>query len=160
MSGLGRGHLAIRLGAQRGVSLVELMVAMLVGSLVILAAGNLFHEANVSANTVLRLADRQAVISYALDTVTAAVRRGAADVDSYVLRPSLDGEGCTLHDALSGEPLVDGLADSGHCDQDPVLESLGEGLYRITLSLPHSPVPLSLHVVNRQTAMASLEGSP
>ena len=60
---------------QRGVSLVELMVAMVVGSLVILAAGSLFQEVNANAREVLRLADRQAVLSYALDTITAAVRR-------------------------------------------------------------------------------------
>ena len=82
---------------QRGVSLVELMVAMVVGSLVILAAGSLFQEVNANAREVLRLADRQAVLSYALDTITAAVRRGDVEHDGYQCR----------HDEAHGQHLGD-----------------------------------------------------
>ena len=142
---------------QRGVSLVELMVAMVVGSLVILAAGSLFQEVNANAREVLRLADRQAVLSYALDTITAAVRRGDASPGDYVLRPAPDGETCTLHEVDSGEPLVDGLAYDGSCEDDQVLEDLGGGLYRITLNLPHARTPIRLHAVDRLQAVSAAE---
>ena len=144
---------------QRGVSLVELMVAMLVGSLVILAAGSLFQEVNANARDVLRLADRQAVLSYALDTITATVRRGDASPGDYVLRPAPDGKTCTLHEADSGEPLVDGLAYDGACEDDQVLEDLGGGLYRITLHLPHAKAPIRLHAVDRLQAVSAAENA-
>ena len=74
-------------------------------------------------------------------------------------RPAPDGESCTLHEVDSGEPLVDGLAYDGSCEDDQVLEDLGGGLYRITLNLPHARTPIRLHAVDRLQAVSAAENA-
>jgi|GEM_PF-3221166 len=142
--------------SQTGTTLVEMMIAMLIGTLVILAAGSLFEQASRTAARVAVMTERQAVISYALDVVTGALRRGEADPDAFVLRPSEGGDDCTLHDVGSGEPLVDGLA----CDDEPVVIEEAAGTYRVRLRLSGETTALVLYAVDRHTALMTEEGTP
>lgn len=145
---------------QRGLSLVELMVAMLIGSMVMLAATRVMHNALQSDQHMRQLSERQAVVSYALDIMAARLRSGSATEESFVLRDSYrdnrylgssrsDG-GCTLYDNESRQPLIDGLISAGECGDERVIDTQSEGIYRLHLKLADLPAPLMMWVVDRR----------
>lgn len=135
---------------QAGLSLVELLVAMLIGSVVLLAATEALRNIHQLDQHTRQLAQRQAAVVYAFDVMAARLRSGKANQSSFELRESdIDGI-CTLHDSQSGQPLIDGLASSGACEDAAPIESLGGGVYRLQLTLPDFPAPLSLRVVDRR----------
>ncbi|ALM51271.1 PilW family protein [Halomonas huangheensis] len=150
---------------QRGLSLVELMVAMLIGSMVMLAATRVMHNVLQSDQHMRQLSERQAVISYALDIMAARLRSGSATAESFVLRDSYldsrysddrylgssrsDGR-CTLHDNEGHQPLIDGLISAGECGDERVIDTQGDGIYRLHLKLADFPAPLMMWVVDRR----------
>lgn len=135
---------------QTGLSLVELLVAMLIGSVVLLAATEVLRHVHQLDQRTRQLAERQAAVVYVLDVMAARLRSGVADETSFELRDSGSAGTCTLYDRDGRQPLIDGLASSGNCEDERPVESLGEGIYRLHLMLPDFPAPLSLWVVDRR----------
>nr|WP_300315457.1 hypothetical protein [Halomonas sp.] len=138
---------------QSGAGLVELLVAMVVASLVILGASQLFLGIQQNARVLDSLSERQAVVSYAMEEISAGLRRGDTAPEDYELRTAPNGHGCSLYDSLSGQPLVDGLGSTGICGNEHVVEDIGHGIYRITLHLPDVAIPLVLHAVDRSVVL-------
>ena len=138
---------------QSGAGLVELLVAMVVASLVILGASQLFLGIQQNARVIDDLSERQAVVSYAMEEISAGLRRGDTASGDYELRNAPNGQECSLYDSLSGQPLMDGLGSTGICSDEHVVEDMGHGVYRITLHLPGVAAPLVLHAVDRTVAL-------
>lgn len=72
---------------QRGVSLVELMVGMVVGFLVIVAAGAMFISTNISGRDALNAAKVNAEARGAMDLMVEEIRRAGASEVSGAANP-------------------------------------------------------------------------
>ncbi|MDT8894890.1 prepilin-type N-terminal cleavage/methylation domain-containing protein [Halomonas sp. I1] len=142
---------------ERGVSLVELLVALSIGMLVLLGAGRLYLGGVENLARVDDLGERQEAVSLGVMFLLRDIRRGGVDPGRYILVEAASGEGCTLHDSVAGEPLVDGLAaTAGSCAaSEPLRANVGgrTGLYRITLRPLGISEPLVLHGMDREAAV-------
>lgn len=69
----------------RGFSLVELMVAMAVGLVIILGAGQLFLTMFQTSRQVELLSEKQAAVTFLTVELIREVRRGEFDADGYRL---------------------------------------------------------------------------
>ncbi|MCW4149759.1 prepilin-type N-terminal cleavage/methylation domain-containing protein [Halomonas sp. 18H] len=143
--------------AQDGVTLVELMVAMAIGMLVLLGAGRLYLAGVDSLGRVEALGQRQQSVMLGALFMLEEIRRGGVEPGRYELVAAPQGEGCSLRDSLSGEPLVDGLAaTAGSCRASRPVEARvagRDGLYRVRLRPLGEPAPVLLHGMDRQRAL-------
>jgi len=141
---------------QSGFSLVELMVAMVIGLVIILGAGQLFLNGFQSFRQVEALGNKQAALTFVSDVVVREMRRGEFDMDRYKLKDAEDGESCTLFDTVDDQPIVDGLSDesgcSGKLDVTENADSV-DGLYRVTLSLQGEASAFEFYAMNRTAAV-------
>ncbi|WP_275287946.1 PilW family protein [Halomonas elongata] len=142
---------------ERGVSLVELLVALAIGMLVLLGAGRLYLGGVENLIRVDDLGERQEAVSLGALFLLRDIRRGGVEPGRYTLVEAASGEGCALHDSVAGEPLVDGLAaTAGSCAaSEPLRGDVGgrSGLYRITLRALEVSEPLVLHAMDREAAV-------
>ncbi|WP_163558322.1 prepilin-type N-terminal cleavage/methylation domain-containing protein [Halomonas sp. NO4] len=136
---------------QGGFSLVELMVALLIGLVIILGAGQFFLTGFQNFRKVEELADKQAALTFAADVLLREIRRGDYDSDKYTISPSVNGDSYSI--VYEGEPVVDGLYD----DSDIVDESSWP--YVITLKLKSNNEKgydeFVFHAMNRTEAVAN-----
>lgn len=96
---------------QTGFTLIELMVALLVGSLVVLGAGYLFLTTLQTFQTVGELSRKQETVIFAAHTLSAGIRQSKEGEEApYELRCEVSSDDqceCTLSDETrEGQPLV------------------------------------------------------
>lgn len=139
---------------QTGFTLIELMVAMAIGSIIILGAGQLFLTSFQTFKTVDELSRKQETVVFAANRLVNAYRSGDAE---YTLVPTTGSpEECSIQ--VGGEPIVGGLALHGdeECDTDRFVMSPLDGLdgyHRFTLDFKRDNGELdtlSFHVMTRQ----------
>ncbi|MBZ9566587.1 PilW family protein [Modicisalibacter tunisiensis] len=126
---------------QAGLGLVELMVALLIGSLILLGAGEVFQLVRGQFERISQLSQRQANLSFFANRVLGDIRR-ADSVDVSGTDPltlSIDGESVDYRvDAdteqllRNGEVMFDGLADEAGAFG---VTSAGDSTYQVTLNL-------------------------
>ena len=142
---------------QRGSSLIELMVAMVIGLVIILGASQLFMSGLQNFRQAEMLGDKQAALTFVTDVIMRQIRRGEFSANRYEFRDSEDGESCTFFDTVHAQPIVDGLSKSDENDCGGKLDAKKdvdgiEGLYRVSLSLEGERTPFNFYVMNRTVA--------
>lgn len=156
---------------QRGFTLVELMVALVIGLLIVLGAGQLLLFGIQSFRQIEELGQRQAALLFATDTLIRDIRRAESVDDrddgkvldltflddepdrTYSLNRS-DGEeswSLYLEEEGDNQPLIDGFAEEGFIagDEDPV--------WMITFTLQKDrgkEEDIEFYAVNRSHAIA------
>ena len=98
---------------QAGFTLVELMVAMLVGSIVVLGAGYLCLTTLQTFQKVDELSRKQETVIFAAHTLSAGIRQSKDDGEGmpYTLQCQINKDKddqceCTLQDIDKNQPLV------------------------------------------------------
>lgn len=96
---------------QKGFTLVELMVAMAIGTIIILGAGQLFLTTFQTFRTVDELSRKQESLIFTVNTLIEAGRKGK--MSDYEIRPDeRDSNGethyyCVLQNVSESQPAVD-----------------------------------------------------
>ncbi|MBL1269239.1 PilW family protein [Vreelandella neptunia] len=145
---------------QQGFTLVELMVAMTIGTVIILGAGQLFLTTFQTFQTVDKISRKQENLIFIAQRITSEIRQNGSG--RYTLRCELDQErcNCTVADQNEGgQPLVSFLKDlpdddlANQCAEDEHVlgEQVvnGSPLYRVALPLENNGGAIIFHVVHR-----------
>lgn len=145
---------------QKGFTLVELMVAMAIGTVIILGAGQLFLTTFQTFKKVDELSRKQESLIFIAQRVASEIRQQGPG--RYTLRCELDGDNCncTVADQNeNGQPLVSfykDLSDDNLPNQCAEEEhALGEPtendslLYRVELPLENNGQAIVYHVTHR-----------
>ncbi|WP_163577695.1 PilW family protein [Halomonas faecis] len=151
---------------QEGFSLVELMVALLIGLVIILGAGQLFLTGFQNFRKVEELGDKQAALTFAADVLVREIRRSEKPVeaDDDELIVYIDGESrryflsessgeWSLYvqvDSDSSQPVVDGFQGSDAFS----VEEPSSGHLRVTFDLVGEKESIIFHAMNRTEAVA------
>ncbi|EHJ94945.1 PilW family protein [Vreelandella boliviensis] len=124
---------------QYGFTLVELMVAMAIGTVIILGAGQLFLTTFQTFQTVDKVSRKQETLIFAVSTLAEAGRKG--DIGDYAIVSDERGSGsdtrhyCVLQNEDQSQPTVD-LAQFDDETACPTLSvSSGNGVSHI-VTLP------------------------
>jgi prepilin-type N-terminal cleavage/methylation domain-containing protein len=91
-----------------GFSLVELMVAMVIGLIIILGAGQLFLTVFQTNRQVETLSEKQAAVNFAVETLLRDIRRanpGSIDFDNNSLELAVSNRG-DLAGCFAGQAVV------------------------------------------------------
>lgn len=98
----------IHVSRQAGFTLIELMVALLIGSLIVLGAGALFLTTLQTFNKVDELSRKQEAVIFAAHTLSESLRRGDAQYElaCTLASDTRDQCECTLSDDEKKQPLV------------------------------------------------------
>ncbi|WP_336274944.1 prepilin-type N-terminal cleavage/methylation domain-containing protein [Vreelandella indica] len=125
--------------AQRGFTLVELMVAMTISTVIILGAGQLFLTTFQTFQNVDKVSRKQETLIFAVSTLTEAGRNG--NIEDYAIEPderSFDSGTryyCVLQDGVQNQPVVD-LAQVDDVTACPMLfETNDDGVFHL-VTLP------------------------
>lgn len=124
--------------AQRGFTLVELMVAMVIGTIIILGAGQLFLTTFQTFQNVDKISRKQEALIFAVSTLGEAGRKGGVE-GSYktVADERSSGSGsdyyCVLQDMDQNQPVVDLAQVDSLSDCPPLLASESDGAQTLTL---------------------------
>lgn len=136
---------------QAGFTLVEVMVAMVIGAIIILGAGQLLLTTVTTFTRVETISRQQEAVIFAAEALTRDVRHGAGH--RYEVSQSLvNNNTCALR--RNGQPLIEGLyKGSSDCHAVNLFEQDVQGvagLYRITLRFADSKqAPFIWHVMQR-----------
>lgn len=136
---------------QTGFTLVELMVAMVIGTVIILGAGRLLLTTFTTFERVETISRQQEALIFAAQTLTRDIRRGQGH--RYEINDSLvDDTTCALR--RDSQPLIEGLhKDGNECSAITLFDKDAqgiEGLHRITLTFAgDSPRSFSWRVMQR-----------
>lgn len=150
---------------QAGFTLVELMVALLAGSIVVLGAGSLFLTTLQTFQTVGELSRKQETVIFAAHTLSAGVRQSKDDGEGmpYTLQCQINKDKddqceCTLRDIEgknAGEPLLtfprsfDGNWSKDDCEENDLLDDKGS-VVEISLPLEKNGESLEFQVAKRK----------
>ncbi|WP_444676732.1 PilW family protein [Halomonas sp. E19] len=151
--------------SQAGFTLVELMVALVIGLIIILGAGQLFLMGFQTFRDIEELSKKQAALTFVTETLIRDVRRANLSVpcgagEGFAF--SVDGS-CHIYTVENGvlslsvdddkQPIVEGVlglerfdGSSGGCD--------APGLYCIDIQLEGELDSLRFHAMNRSVAVA------
>lgn len=151
---------------QKGFSLVELLVAMVVGLLVTLGAGQLFLSSFSSFQAVQRISQNQEAVVFVANTLMREIRENNQPAGAYSIVDDPDNEYCQLINK-DGEVLIGGLYKDGEScgsfSSDEACEDSDgnkiSGCNFFTLKLPRfEPAEdevqyeeISFHVMQRQS---------
>lgn len=144
---------------QAGFTLIELMVALLVGSLVVLGAGYLFLTTLQTFQTVDELSRKQETVIFAAHTLSAGIRQSKEGEKSpYELKCEVSADDqceCTLQDAEEDQPLVTferPLASAKPLDADCAVEepNWSDTVVRIPLPMEKNGEAIIFRVARRQ----------
>ena len=159
---------------QAGFTLVELMVAMLVGSIVVLGAGYLFLTTLQTFQKVDELSRKQETVIFAAHTLSAGIRQSKDgkkppyDLQCEVNKEEDDQCKCTLRDTSpenKNQPLVtfDRPLDSAKpSDKDCALENppdFEKNVVKIPLPLEAQGEALTFRVAKRQPILNKYLGN-
>lgn len=155
---------------QFGASLVELMVAMAIGTVIVLGAGQLFLSTFVNFRAVSELSQKQEVVVF-LTQILADNLRKEGDDKRYELSCSVEREKCrcTIHDTKNDdgtpkkqkEPVIDFYKDyeddhpisNAECseDQEPLASPVvgKDHQYFVSVPIMKSGESLMFYVTNR-----------
>lgn len=129
---------------QAGFTLIELMVALLVGSIVVLGAGYLFLTTLQTFQTVNELSRKQETVIFAAHTLSAGIRQAEKDEVPYKLECEVNKDKddqceCTLQDTDKKQPLVTfprPLESAEPSDADCTVEDIDFAEDVVSISLP------------------------
>lgn len=153
---------------QGGFTLVEMMVAMVIGAIIILGAGQLLLTTVTTFQRVEAISREQEALVFAVQSLIRDIRKGEAG--QYEINDSLvDATTCALRH--NSQPLIEGLYKGSHaCDSLSLFEKDADGitgLYRITLQFAgerQAPFVWHVmqrdHVITRVMSLPATEGSP
>jgi prepilin-type N-terminal cleavage/methylation domain-containing protein len=124
---------------QKGFTLVELMVAMAIGTVIILGAGQLFLTTFQTFQNVDQVSRKQEALIFATSTLVEAGRKGDLHNYAIVSDERSSGSGtrhyCVLQDEVQNQPVVD-LAQVDDATACPTLyESNGDDVSHV-VTLP------------------------
>ncbi|MCG6659490.1 prepilin-type N-terminal cleavage/methylation domain-containing protein [Halomonas campisalis] len=149
----------------RGFSLVELMVALLIGLVIILGAGQLFLTGFQNFRKIEELSDKQAALTFAAEILIRDIRRAELSVTCNSVPAQLSvyvDEECRYYDLHDGgeavslrlnvdgngwEPVADGFKNT---DQ---FQSEDDGFFTITFRLDGEMEDVVFHTMNRTKAV-------
>ncbi|MBR2512530.1 MAG: prepilin-type N-terminal cleavage/methylation domain-containing protein [Halomonas sp.] len=107
---------------QAGFTLVELMVAMAIGTVVILGAGQLFLTTFQTFDKVRELSRKQETVVFATTALVNEYRKTKRN-DDYSLAQTTGNPGdCSIRNTKN-EPIVGGLAPFAEGNETPVCDS-------------------------------------
>lgn len=154
-----------RIEGSRGFTLVELIVALAIGLIITLAAGQLFLNGLLNFKKLEELSDRQAALTFVSDVLMNDIRRadlssgcgsgealafwvdGACHVYTLAngtLRLSVDGD---IQPMINGIEALDRIVGSAAgCDV--------AGYYCLIMQLEGEERPIRFHVMNRTMAVS------
>ncbi|WP_081138852.1 MULTISPECIES: PilW family protein [unclassified Halomonas] len=145
---------------QNGFTLTEMMVAMVVGVIIVIGAGQLFLSTLHTFRQTESLGRQQEALIFSVAHITATLQRhGAYDATGepyYRLQcvPSASECRCTLQDMSRAQPLVTfQAAEGGSCARDePVGTVVGQApdVYQVVLPLGPSGQAVTFHVTHRE----------
>lgn len=118
---------------QAGFTLVELMVALLIGSIVVLGAGSLFLTTLQTFQKVDELSRKQEAVIFAAHTLSEHIR---LEKDDYELTCKVKDSRCecTLDNTEEDEPVVTFHRPSGSgCAENDLIDEQGS---KFVISLP------------------------
>ncbi|MDN7131544.1 prepilin-type N-terminal cleavage/methylation domain-containing protein [Halomonas sp. MC140] len=123
---------------QRGFTLVEVMVAMAIGTVIILGAGQLFLTTFQTFRAVDAVSRKQEALVFAVNTLTQAARKG--NIANYAITSDerrTDGGArhyCVLQDEHQSQPLIDLAQVDRAADCPPLYEANADDVsYSVTL---------------------------
>lgn len=155
----------MRKSPQEGFSLVELMIALAIGLIIVLGAGQLFLTGFQSFKKIEALSIKQSALTFAADVLLRDIRRANnetidfdnspatltlevdGDLVSYTM--SEGGEGWSL--LLDDEPIVDGFKDANSFNVD--ISNKDKGVYKVAFDLVEEDAAVVFHAVNRTEAL-------
>lgn len=126
-------------GMQKGFTLVELMVAMAIGTVIILGAGQLFLTSFQTFKIVDKVSRKQETLIFAVSTLTAAGRKG--NIGDYAIvsdgRRSDSGTDyyCVLQDEVQNQPVLDLAQVDDEAGCPTLAESNSDGVSHL-ITLP------------------------
>ncbi|MBZ5488707.1 prepilin-type N-terminal cleavage/methylation domain-containing protein [Halomonas aquamarina] len=144
----------MRKGCAAGFTLVEMMVALVIGSVIILGAGQLVLSLFTTFERVETLSRQQEALIFATQALTRDIRHGQAH--RYDISDSLaDDATCALR--RDAQPLIEGL-HKGHrgCSAIELWDKSNQGvpgLYRVTLEFDDRR-RFSWHVMQRDQVVS------
>jgi len=150
---------------QAGFTLVELMVAMLVGSIVVLGAGYLCLTTLQTFQKVDELSRKQETVIFAAHTLSAGVRQSKEHYELTCEVSSNDQCECTLQDTDENQPLVtfprslegsDWSKDD--CEEKDLLVDKGD-VVEISLPLEKNGESLTFRVAKREPILNAYLGN-
>ncbi|WP_339117789.1 prepilin-type N-terminal cleavage/methylation domain-containing protein [Halomonas sp. BMC6] len=154
---------------QVGAGLVELMVAMAIGTVIALGAGQLFLSTFSTFSAVDELSRKQEVVVF-LSQILAEELRDSGDTGRYTLSCSLSGAQCrcTISDTEEeNQPVIDfdkafeegySISDA-ECseDQEPLASVAQHSIYQYVVNVPlmAGGALLTFHVTDRDVVTAN-----
>ncbi|GAA3906297.1 hypothetical protein GCM10022228_15670 [Halomonas cibimaris] len=147
---------------QAGFTLVELMVALLIGSLVVLGAGSLFLTTLQTFNKVDELSRKQEAVIFAAHTLSESIRSGDGEykLKCQINKDKDDQCECTLSDdARQGQPLLTFQRPLKSAELSPescALENppdFSQNVVRISLPLEKGGKAIKFRVAKRQPVL-------
>ncbi|MFG6668310.1 prepilin-type N-terminal cleavage/methylation domain-containing protein [Halomonas sp. HNIBRBA4712] len=156
------------MNAQRGFTLSEALVAVVLSSLVVIGAGQLLLSGFHTFREVDRLGRQQEALVYTATALADRLRvQGGAEtapagVFQLVCRKESGACRCTVQDNEAAQPLVTfESAGEGSCARDePMVERVGDGVYYVTLPLGPGGKEIGFHVTSRQNTIEHTIWSP
>ncbi|RBI67820.1 prepilin-type cleavage/methylation domain-containing protein [Vreelandella sulfidaeris] len=124
---------------QQGFTLVEIMVAMAIGTVIILGAGQLFLTTFQTFQNVDKVSRKQEALVFAVSTLTENGRQG--NFERYAITGDQRSSGntmhhyCVLQDQTENQPVVDLAQVDDEADCPTLLEANGDGVSH-TVTLP------------------------
>jgi len=118
--------------SQKGFTLVELMVAMAIGTVIILGAGQLFLTTFQTFKNVDQVSRKQEALVFATSMLTEAGRKG--NTDRYAIVPDERGSDsgkryyCVLQDEDQNQPIVDLAQVDSTADCPTLFEANSDGV--------------------------------
>ncbi|MFI8751497.1 PilW family protein [Vreelandella lionensis] len=144
---------------QLGAGLVELMVAMAIGTVIALGAGQLFLSTFSTFSAVDELSRKQEVAVF-LTQILAEELRKEDDVDRYALSCSIADAQClcTISDTdEDNQPVINFYKDfeeshvisDAECSDEPLVRSVQDHHYEISVPIMKGGESLIFHVTKR-----------
>ncbi|NVF16202.1 PilW family protein [Vreelandella maris] len=125
--------------SQRGFTLVELMVAMAIGTVIILGAGQLFLTTFQTFQNVDKVSRKQEALVFAVSALTEYGRQG--DFEHYAITGDQRSSGnethhyCVLQNQTENQPVVDLARVDDEADCPTLSEANSDGVSH-TVTLP------------------------
>ncbi|TVP46400.1 MAG: prepilin-type N-terminal cleavage/methylation domain-containing protein [Halomonas sp.] len=152
---------------QQGFTLVELMVAMAIGSVIILGAGQLFLTTFQTFRAVDEVSRKQESLMFVAQLVTWDIRQQGPGRYTLRCEPQRDSCLCTVADQEeNGQPIVSFPKETSNdnllhqcAEEEHVLGERVPGaapLYRVSLPVERDGEPIVFHVARRPL----MESSP